>query len=162
MNPACHKPRESHKEASALLCLCNGPPQRRLELRAVLIQEKISRSPQHVKGVRDDQTTSLSSPIQMDFFLRLNELPYKWTEHTRPRTLQLHLACLLFCGFCHRSLLSPFFQRMYVTSSARPRFITTFPSTGTVTSSGCTSAMQERRTSATRSSLSFCRYTFRI
>ena len=64
------------------------------------------------------------------------------------------LVCLLW-SLTHVSL----FQKMYVTSSARPQFITTFPSTGTVSSSGYTSAMKETSTSATQSSPSFCRYT---
>lgn len=49
-------------------------------------------------------------------------------------------------------------QRMCATSSARPQCTTTFPSTGTVSSSGCTLGTTARRTSATSSSPSSCRY----
>lgn len=44
------------------------------------------------------------------------------------------------------------------TSSARPQCTTTFPSTGTVSSSVCTLGTMARRTSATSSSPSSCRY----
>lgn len=47
---------------------------------------------------------------------------------------------------------------MCATSSARPQCTTTFPSTGTVSSSGCTLGTTARRTSATSSSPSSCRY----
>lgn len=67
--------------------------------------------------------------------------------------LHIFPLCLLLL-FTHVWLL----QRMYVTSSDRPQFITTFPSTGTVSSSGSTSATKETSTSATQSSPSFCRY----
>lgn len=49
-------------------------------------------------------------------------------------------------------------QRMCATSSARPQCTTTFPSTGTVSSSDCTLGTTARRTSATSSSPSSCRY----
>ena len=49
-------------------------------------------------------------------------------------------------------------QRMCGTSSARPQCTTTFPSTGTANSSVCTLGTTARRTSATSSSPSSCRY----
>lgn len=64
---------------------------------------------------------------------------------------------------CHRRTQNharfSLLQRMCETSSARPQFITTFPSTGTASLSGYTLAMREPRTWATQSSPSSCRYT---
>lgn len=48
-------------------------------------------------------------------------------------------------------------QRMCATSSARPQCTTTFPSTGTASSSVCTLGTTARNTSATSSSPSSCR-----
>lgn len=101
-----------------------------------------------------------SFTVQMDSFLYFNKVLHKWHEGVR-WMLQLHLACFSLCFLLLLTHVS-LFQRMYVTSSARPQFITTFPSTGTVSLSGYTLAMKETRTLATQSSLSFCRYVVHL
>lgn len=60
--------------------------------------------------------------------------------------------------FYKQYLCSFVLQRMCGTSSARPQCTTTFPLTGTVSSSVCTLGMTIRNTSATWSSPSSCRY----
>lgn len=96
--------------------------------------------------------------IQTDSFISFNWVLCKGNEHAR-WTLQLHLAGFSFCLLLLLTRAS-LFQRMYVTSSARLQSITTFPLTGTVSSSGYTLAMKGTRTSATQSSPNFCRYVF--
>lgn len=128
-------------------------------MRAVLIK-KISWMDS--KPLKCKRSGTVKQPIhfavQMDYFLYFNKVLYTWNDDVR-WMLQLHLACFSLCVMLLLTHVS-LFQRMYVTSSARPQFITTFPSTGTVSSSGYTSAMKETRTSATQSSPSFCRYIF--
>lgn len=111
-------------------------------------------NPQNVKGVGLSNSL-FSFAVQMDSFLYFNKDGMRTKYGGYNSVLHVFPLCLLL-SLTHVSL----FQRMYVTSSARRQFITTFPSTGTVSSSGYTSAMKETGTSATQSSPSFCRYTF--
>ncbi len=88
------------------------------------------------------------------------------TSHTQSFMLWhwRDLIYLLFVGkiddrfpFLNKYLCVFVLQRMCGTSSARPQCTTTFPSTGTVSSSVCTSGTTARNTSATSSSPSSCR-----
>lgn len=116
-----------------------------------------TQNPQNVKGAGLSNSL-FSFALQMDFFLDVKEVHCKWNEGVR-WMLPLNHACFFLCLLSLLTHVS-LFQRMCATSSAKPQFITTFPSTGTVSSSGYTSAMKETRTSATQSSPSFCRYMF--
>lgn len=116
-----------------------------------------TRNPQNIKVVKMSYNL-FSIVLRADSSFHVKEAHYGEKEGVRWMLSSNH------AGFTLRlfSLLArvSLFQRMCATSSARPQCITTFPSTGTVSSSDCTSAMKETRTSATQSSPSSCRYTF--
>lgn len=78
-------------------------------------------------------------------------------SHTQSFML-CHIDVCFLCNLSGRLIIDSFvLQRMCGTSSARPQCTTTFPSTGTASSSVCTSGTTARKTSATSSSPSSCR-----
>lgn len=130
-------------------CLCKGLFWRWLKLGAAL-RGRISEQSQNVKGM---------SCFFFKQLIRPTSFLHSKNSHQMKHLNKLDVTAVT-------ALFSPLFlilsllQRMYETSSARPPFITTSLSTGTVTSSGYTSAMRETGSSATQSSHSSYRYVF--